>query len=178
MVLPVPSEMTATVGQILTAAEWNSNTRDGVNFLLNRPKARVYISGSFSLANGAWTQIAGGASTFTVDYDPYGLWNPSVNVFYLTSYPGPWRVHSRLEFPSNATGYRGVGFAWNSTSVDPNRESYLPANGIMGMEVNSDGNIPAGGSPYVRLMGYQSSGAPMSLTAQGEFSVAWLGPLA
>ncbi|HET8589303.1 MAG TPA: hypothetical protein VFM01_06680 [Nakamurella sp.] len=141
--------------------------------------ARVTITGSFSLTNGTWAQITGAAATFTVDYDPYSLWSPANNVFFLTSYPGLWRAHGRLVFPSNATGYRGVGFAWSSAAVDPNRETYLPAGGIMGLEANSEGSA-SGGNQYVRLMGYQSQtgGAAMALTAQGEFSVEWLGPLA
>lgn len=176
MVLPVPSEMTATVGQILTAAEWNANVQQAVNFLLNKPKARLYISGSYSLGNSTWGQITGGTSTFTVDYDPYGMWNPTYNVLYLP-YGGIWRVRGRLVFPTNGTGVRGVGFAWDAATQDQNRYTVVGANSanITSIEANSEGYLPGGGASYIRLMGFQSSGAAMALEAQGEFSVEFLG---
>lgn len=142
------------------------------------PAARVTITGSFSLANGAWTQITGGASTFTVDFDPYSLWNATSSVFYLMSYPGLWRAHGRIEFPANTTGVRGAGFAWTSATVDGNRQTIIPGTSLgNAVEVNTTGQV-SGSNQYVRLMGYQNSGAAMNLNADGEFSVEWLGPLA
>lgn len=174
--LPVPSEMTATVGQIVTAAEWNSNVRDGVNFLLNKPKARVTISGAFTLGNAAWAQITGGTSTYTVDYDPYSLWSAANNVFFFNN-PGVWRFRGRVFFPSNATGIRGVGFAVSSSTVDNNRQITVGAGGggNIFIECNSEAYIPNASNQYVRLMGYQNSGAAMALGALGEFSVEFLG---
>lgn len=171
MTYTLPVQRTWSVGDIATAAEMNANVRDSVNFLLNKPKARVYISGTFNLGNATWAQIAG---VYTVDYDPYSLWSSASSVFYFNE-PGIWRVHGRLEFPSNATGLRGAAFAWSSTSFDTNRQALGPSTGYVCTDINTEGTIPNTSNQYVRLMGYQSSGATMSLNANGEFSCEFLG---
>lgn len=143
------------------------------------PAARVTITGAHTLTtSGQWTQILGGASIFTVDYDPYSLWSTSSSVFFLMSYPGLWRARGRLVFPANGTGARGVGFAWSSAGLDSNRQvTVAGSNVITALEANTEGQV-SGSNQYVRLMGVQSSGGSMTLIANGEFSVEWIGPLA
>lgn len=170
-----PNQRTWSVGDIATAAEMNANVRDSVNFLNNTPKARMTISGAFSLSNATWMQITGGATNFTVDYDPYSLWSNASSVFYFDQ-PGVWDLRARAYFASNSTGIRGVGFAVSASTVDTGRQITISATGgNIYAECTSSVYIPNTSNQYVRLMVYQNSGSTMTLGALGEFTVAYRG---
>lgn len=53
----VPSQRTWNVGDLETAAYFNSNIRDAVNFLLNPPAAEIYSSTATSLPNATFTTL-------------------------------------------------------------------------------------------------------------------------
>lgn len=169
MVLPVPSEMTATVGQILTAAEWNSNTRDGINFLLNKPK---FVSGvqtsASSPASGSWAQVFNIGSPVI---DNYSGWASGV---YYAPLAGWYTAVMTVAWSANSTGSRGASFAVNSGTLSPPAEQTVVGAGTAICVVQGVVHAYLTAGQYLRPIMLQTSGAALSTVTTGTmFTVDW-----
>lgn len=155
MSLPVPSELTANVGDLLAAANWNSNVRDAINFLLNEPSFSVHLATAQSIPNGAATPIAWD----TVDEDNYSGYSIGSKTYTVPAGAGGrWIFASSLQWASNAAGSRAMELAgpniatwtWISASMDADGR----------MSTLWLGRLAAGAAVYVS--GYQTSGGALS----------------
>lgn len=125
--LPVPSEGTAVVGVPLTAAFWNTNVRDAINFLLNPPMCEAYqTSATTTLPAGTWTPI--GCDTNTVD--SYGGHNTSTNNSrYVGPVPGWYQANGIVAFTTGASTYNQARIAKNGNPYQRSRATGTPSTG-------------------------------------------------
>ena len=103
MVLPVPAPSTRAVSDIMTAAIWNSNVRDGINFLTGTNGA-PNISGTSTLALDATTIGTTNTLPFRIVGYAYGAGdNPGSNLPPVNI--NPWiRVKLNTSEQNVATG--------------------------------------------------------------------------
>lgn len=163
MVLPVPSEMTATVGAILTAAEWNSNVRDGINFLAQPPLFVGNQATAQSVSNAVWTAV----SIDTTVGDSYsGHSNTTNNTRYTAQVAGWYACLGSVGWAANSGGVRYGAIFVNGSENFAYFENRAAASASSAFTpVFALGYLAAGS--YVELRGYQSSGAALS-TAGGS----------
>ena len=171
MVLPVPSEMTATVGQILTAAEWNSNVRDGINFLLNPPMFVGTQATTQSIANGAW----GWLTIDTSVVDTYsGHSNTTNNMRYTAQVAGWYECTANVAWASNATGVRSVALGVNSTTpISATIFNLYPGTAGYDPICQTTYKVFLNVGDYVQGLVMQTSGAAL-LTASGASGQSFL----
>ena len=110
----VPSEMTAVAGSILTAAQWNSNVRDAVNFLITPPLFIGYQTVTQSIANAAFVPVL--FDTEIIDSD--GGHSTATNTSrYTAQTPGYYQPGGGPSLVANSTGVRWTRWAVNGTPV-------------------------------------------------------------
>jgi hypothetical protein len=178
-VATVPVEMTAVAGAVLTAAQWNSNVRDAVNFLLSPPTCELRQTVAQSIANGG----SGTAVNLdTEDIDNDGMHSTVTNTSRVTAQTaGRYQFGGGVVYAANATNRRICWWALNGTAVT-------------GSEATTAGSAVAGGSTgpaartksvflnvgdYVELVAFQDSGGVLN-TAVATFEMPsvfarWIG---
>lgn len=175
MTLPIPTEMTATVGQILTAAQWNSNVRDGVNFLANPPIFRGIQTVVQSVPNAAYTDITFDSETV----DSYGGHSISTNTARYTAQLAGWYFCTgEIVYVSNGTGRRLAGLFINGAQVDEFEAPAVAATSTHAVVAISDLQFLNVGD-FVTLASFQSSTAALSTFvsaghSQSFFDVLWV----
>lgn len=165
--LPVPSEMTAAVGGILTAAQWNSNVRDAVDFLANPPLFIGYGSTPQAVATSVFVDVA--LDTNVVD--TYGGHSTtSNNSRYVAQVAGYYDLVGQIGYPSNGTGVRSARFYVNGAVPTLEPLFQIPASASGGTDMQVSGCVYLNAGDYVELEAWQNSGSSLSLSA----SVSWL----
>lgn len=172
MARTVPSESTRSPGDGLTAAYMNSNVRDGVNFCLTPPLARIHQATTQSVTNNTWTAISFDATDWDSDS---GHSNSVNNSRYTSQVQGYYEVNF------------GAGFATNTSPI-----AAIAKNGtrIGGTGSVGGGNATPNGSArtmdvvhlnvgdYVEGYIYQTSGGTISTSVTGEnipcMNVKWI----
>lgn len=155
--------MTAVVGNILTAAQWNSNVRDAINFLTGSPIFVGYQSAAQSIPNNAFTSV--GLDTTAIDN--YGGHSNTVNNSRYTAQIAGWyETIGQTSFASNATGNRASDITVNGGAPLPRPESEF------GTDTNaSSATIFQIAAPvflnvgdFLELQALQSSGGALNTT--------------
>jgi hypothetical protein len=152
-VTDVPASHTFVDG-LATSSEANSYIRDPIQFLLNRPVARVRRTSAQSIADSTPTAI-----TFTTeDYDTANGWDSGVNPSrYTAVYPG--------KYLANATGRRGCWWRVNGTDINGS-QGMIPAGTAAAVSVVArPTHIYLGVGDYVELICYQSSTVSLNTSA-------------
>lgn len=170
MTLPVPSEMTGTVGQILTAAEWNANVRDGINFLLNRPLFVGYQATAQSVPSSTVTPFA----FDTTVVDSYsGHSNTTNNSRYTAQVAGWYRVYGITGWGSNSSGSRAAWVTVNGSVLGYSEQNAIPSGGST--ILSTSGLVYLNVGDYAQISGYQSSGSSLSTNAgSSSMTVEWI----
>lgn len=170
MTLPIPSEMTAAVGQVLTAAAWNTMVRDAVNYLLNPPIFIGYQSVSQSLATSSFTSVSLDAEVV----DPYGGHSTTTNNSrYISQIAGWYLLLGQVNYPSNATGLRANRFAINGAATTaPLNEVELGTNPSGAAIVPNFALQFLNVGDYAELQAFQNSGGALSLSSNNSFFAA------
>ncbi len=171
MPLSVPSQRTWTVSDLESAALYNSNIRDAINFLLNPPLFVGHSAGAQSVGNNAWTALA----IDTNDTDTYsGHSTVTNNSRYTGQVPGWYMCTARVGWGASATGRRGVGFALNGGTVIDLSQVFLPSMAsevlqtVYFIQLNGTGD-------YVEAVGFQDSGANLvTLVDDSQVQVLWI----
>ncbi len=172
----VPSEITWVTGQVVTAAQLNSNLRDAVNFIIAPPLAimRQTIAGSFT--TGTWTSV----TMDTEDFDRDNGHSTTTNASRYTSQTnGYYLPGGKISFAVNATGRRWTRWAVNGSEINAARVNEMSASG-------DATEVPAAArwyylnvGDYLELQGYQDSGGALStvVTTVGDqpfFNLQWM----
>jgi hypothetical protein len=106
----IPSETTAVAGTVLTAATWNANVRDAINFILAPPFAVLRQTVAQSIANAAWV----GATLDAEDLDRDNGHSTSSNTSRYTAQTAGWyAVRGAALYTANGTGSRAVAIQIN-----------------------------------------------------------------
>ena len=105
----VPAPRTWVTGEVVTAAEMNTNISDVLTFALAPPILQARQIVSQSIANST---SPGTAVTYTAeDVDSSGMHSNVTNTSRATAvYPGYYRFSGGIPYVANATGQRG-GYA-------------------------------------------------------------------
>jgi hypothetical protein len=93
----VPTPFSATAGDKLSAATWNSGVRDPLNFLLSPPRVRAYDNAGVSCVTNTETLLALNAETYDTDsmHDPVTL---NSRITFNTS--GLYQVNGMVQWQS------------------------------------------------------------------------------
>lgn len=173
MTLPVPTEVTASTNDIMSAARWNTNVRDGINYLLNVPILSCYSVGTQSVTTSTWTAL-----TFDTNvYDTYNGHSTSSNTSeYVAQVSGIYLVIVRSGWAANTTGIRGAAITVNGATVAANSPQVLMQTTSASepiVEVSALVQIPSG--QFVQGWGFQSSGGNLSTFANiSSMQAIWI----
>lgn len=173
----VPVEMSAASGAVLTAAEWNSNVRDAVNFIINRPICEVRQTSPQSVANGNTTV---GVAFDTEDIDNDGMHSTVTNTSRITAQTaGRFRVSGGVGWAAGSTNRRGCWWMVNGTANNGS-ETIGQASAA-----NSTSNCARSKSiflnvgDYAELLPFQDSGVSTNTSGttfeQPNACVHWIG---
>ncbi len=170
MPLSVPSEITWTVGQTVTAAQLNTNLRDGINYLLNPPLFIAHQAAAQSLTTATFTDL----NLDTTDLDTYAG-HSGTSPTYTFQAAGYYEVAAGLGFSTSSAGRRiglivvagGAAIAGGDGQIE-----MQPTNGGGGTTLPYVWyvNAPVGGT--VKVQGYQSSGG--ALTCALTVKIRWV----
>ena len=171
MTLPVPSQRTWSVGDVVTAAMMNANVRDAVNFLAAPPLAILTQANAQSIPATAWTPI----SLDTSVADTYSGHSNTVNNSRYTSQVGNFYfVLGMVAYASNATGDRFASIYVNGVPADQGPAS--SQNAVSGYQTLSYafGLIYLPAASYVELRAYTSTAvSTQTTTGQRSMMAAW-----
>lgn len=110
----IPSEITWVSGQVVTAAQLNSNLRDAVNFLINLPVVELQQTVAQSIPNSAFTAITWNSEQVNND----GMHSTSTNPSRITAVTtGRYLIASTVAYSSNTTGRRLTGYFINGSQL-------------------------------------------------------------
>lgn len=173
----VPSQRTWVAAETPTAAHFNTNVRDAVNFLLSPPRCRAFQGAAQTLTTATLTAVT--LDSEDTDTGPGGVADPlhstAVNTSRMTIVtPGRYRVIASSAFASNATGYRECTIKRTGTTVAQSR--HQAANGGVHIEQCVDEVLCVAGD-YIEMFAAQSSGGNLALiagTANTFLHVVWV----
>lgn len=164
----VPSETTQVAGTVLTAATWNSNVRDAINFLIAPPLAVLKQTTAQSTTSGSWTAIL----LDSEDIDRDNGHSTTTNTSRYTCQTAGWyHADYNLDW-SNASsaGIRGVSHAVNGTLT---RSVQLGA--ISGFtSLSTSAKFYLNVNDYVEMYGIQTSGGALSTQATSYVQIMWI----
>lgn len=158
--LPVPAEMTAVVGATLTAAEWNANVRDAVNFLTALPLFAASQSATQSVPTAAYTAV----SLDTETIDSYaGHSNTTNNSRYTAQVAGYYLCVGSLGFGTTTGRIGGYWSSSNGRGGGSATAVFSPAssNGFVSVTLTQILQLNVG--DYVQMNAYQNSGAAANI---------------
>lgn len=153
----VPSPATFTTGEVVTAAKLNTEIRDAVNFILNPPQVRLYLTANQSTASTTVTVLSGWTELRDSDA-MYAAGSPT-RITFNTS--GVYQVSFGIRYANNTTGYRAALIRHNDTS-DIHNVYHGPSPAI-GTTANSSFMHYFAAGDYITLAARQSSGVALDV---------------
>jgi hypothetical protein len=173
----VPSFRTWVTGEIVTAAELNSNVRDAGNFWLSVPVAELRQTVAQSIANGSVVAITFDAE----DVDTDGAHSTVTNTSRFTGQTaGRYRFSGGAAFAANATGYRQTFWRLNSATVNGSGALVPAITGVSSEVAARTMTFTLNGTTdFVELGVIQTSGGALNTAVVGAdqptMSVRWVG---
>lgn len=166
----VPSQDTASVGGKVTAALWNADVRDAVDFLLDPPRCRVTHTATVSASNTTNTAHAWD----TEDFDSDGIHSTSVNTSRLTIVTdGVYQLSGAISWAGNSTGLRYQMWFKNGASMGIDYQSVVAAGSSSTIVVPAPTAMVAlVAGDYIELVGYQNSGGSLNMNPAASYSYA------
>ena len=152
----IPSQSTVAVGDKVTAALWNDDVRDAVDFLLGVPAARV--------ARTAGTQSIPNTTTTAITYDTEvsdsdGMATLGTNADRLTCItPGLYRVTAAQHLAANATGIRYLTINKTGTAIAAHRALTI---GAYTMTLTATCLVQLAAADYITQTLYQNTGGAL-----------------
>lgn len=152
----VPSQSTVAVNQPITAALWNDDVRDAINFLLSPPQCRAYANTGTSLPNATFTAVALDGE----DGDSDAMHSTSTNNSRVTAVTaGLYLLHGQVGHDAvNTTGYRTMAIRLNGSAVIAYSDRAVPAGATIPSFTGTSCLYQLSAGDYVELIAYQSSG--------------------
>lgn len=163
----VPSEMTAVAGAVLTAAQWNSNVRDAINFIIT-PVLFIgrQASATQSTTSGSWTSITLDTNDVDRDNGHSTVTNPSRYTSHTTGY---YEVNAIISWASNSTGARATKLIVNGANVAGRAVSWQAAASLITASAVTAPVFLSSGD-YVEMQGNQVSGGALSTSINADFA--------
>jgi hypothetical protein len=171
MVLALPQQRTWTVSDLETAALFNSNIRDAVNFCLNPPLFLGYQASAQSVGNLVFTPVA--IDTNLIDtYNGHSI--VTNNPRYVAQIAGYYRLDLRIAF-TGGTGRILLGYGINNTTIVGETISALssPSSGA-----NFTDEVFLNVGDYVQMIVNQNSGGTLVVNTGAprgtQMGVTWV----
>lgn len=170
MTLPVPSQRTWSVGDVVTAAMMNANVRDAVNFLAAPPLFVGYQTAAQSIGANTWTAI----TLDTTQYDGYSGHSNTVNNSRYTAQVAGWYFVFGMAALAAGTGTRYAAIYRNGIAIDPFPASSMGAAPSVNLEY-ALGLMDLAVGDYVDLRAYTTAAVSTSVAPGGQLSMmgAW-----
>lgn len=167
--MAVPNPTTWAPGMV-TAATMNTEIRDVLNFLLDPPRARLYLTGNQSILDNTPTLIA-----WTGEYsDSRNGHSTSVNnTDYACQEDGDYRVTVTAPWASNSVGRRALTIRVlhaNATTTDYSGESKSPSF-TTPFSSNCSRTIPMIVGDKLQIRAYQNSTTTLNLSTATDDGV-------
>jgi hypothetical protein len=174
MVVALPPLTSRAAGSRITAAIYQQDITDSINFLLNPVNFTGTQSVAQSLPNSAWTAI----TLDTSQTDPYAGHSNVTNSSRYTcpaGCAGWYTVCGVVAYSPNATGFRTARIQINGAGIS-GQTSYGPNNGgAETITVTGTRDIFLNAGDYVEVAGYQSSGGALNTAVSpSPASALWL----
>ena len=169
------SPTTRSTGNVITAAQWNTDLVDNIAFLHKPPRCAVYNSASQSLTSGTRTTLTFNSEHFDTDTMHSTATNPS-RITFTTG--GCYLITAQVAIDANATGLRELVLRYNGAS-DLHSVKHA-ASASEGTILNLSVTREFGAGTYVELMARQTSGVALNaavLEGSPFFSAVWVGGL-
>lgn len=113
MSLPIPTPRTWTDDELVTPQDLNTEIRDTIEFLLNKPIFRGAPNTGNTSGNNQWTQM-----TFTyIAVDNTGLFDSSTPDQITVKVPGTYEFYAQARFFAGNDGDRRVRIRKNGTII-------------------------------------------------------------
>lgn len=184
--MAVPSQRTWVSGDTLTAAQLQSDVRNSVNFLINRPMVKVYNSAD-------WVNWAAAGTLYLTTwdsevYDTDTMHSTASNTARITfTTAGVYTIKHKLKLPIPGTAWGGssrIQTEWRlngtGTSIDINLSNPNDANVATGHTHAFD--YKAAAADYIELYAGFTAGGPAAInpalvsgSAQTVASALWIG---
>ena len=170
MTLPVPSQRTWSVGDIVTAAMMNANVRDAVNFLVQPPLFVGYQATAQAIPATAWTAINLDSSVA----DTYSGHSNTVNNSRYTAQVAGWYFMFGMAALAPGTGIRYAGFFTSGAQVAQQpADSQSAPSGAPNLQLAAGLQYLTVGS-YVDLRAYTTAAVNTNVTtAQQSMMGLW-----
>jgi len=159
-VATVPTTDTVSVGEKITAANYNTYTRDAVAFLIAPPRTSVYQTATTTCTTGVATTILFDTET----YDTDTMHSTSSNTGRITATTtGLYTVYAQVCMASNATGTRTLALVKNGATTIANArlQSVIATNAYVDLEVD----VQLTATDYVEVTMTQTSGGNLATVA-------------
>lgn len=168
----VPSETTVVAGSVLTAATWNSNVRDALNFLLAPPFAVMTQGTAQSIANNTWTSVLW--DTESLDRDN-GHSTTSNTSRYVAQTAGWYSSKTTQPLKSGTSAAIAAAFAVNGAASRFSKEQ------ITGVYIvpHTSTDVYLNLNDYLEVQVYQGTGAAVNTGGDGSdgpprWSIRWV----
>jgi len=167
MAVPNPQTWSSVM---VTVATMNTEVRDVLNFLLDPPRARLYLTGSQSILNNTPTLIA-----WTGEYTDSRNGHSTVtnNTDLTIAENGDYRVTVTAPWADNATGRRALTIRVlhaNATTTDYSGDSKSPGAAAAFTNVASR-TIPMVAGDKLQIRAFQTSGGTLNLSTATDDGV-------
>jgi len=178
--MAVPSQGTVAVGDKITASLWNSDVRDGVDFLLSPPTCKVYKTANQSIPDSAYSCLTWNAELFDTD-TMHSNTSSNSRVTFTTA--GIYQVTLTCLWANNAVGFRYHTIEKNGTTTYNSGTNIIEpfvigALGATHAGANINFLSPFNAGDYIQVFVYQNSGGAVNLAgvsdAHSSLSALWV----
>lgn len=156
---------TFTTGNVLTAAQMNTNVRDNTNYLFDQPMAVVSDNGvGPSIANNTITNLTMG---LTILSSP-GITIALATAKFTPTFAGTYQTWANFTWAANATGVREQGILQSSDATYIAYGVATPGvNAKWGVSISGVSSVLNGSTHFLQLQVAQSSGGALAVIGDG-----------
>lgn len=176
----VPETKTTWTNDVdaLDTTNLHAYLRDPIQFLMNKPAARLRQTSGQTPADNTWTAITFEVEDWDTDPDGIGGHSTVTNTSrYTARYPGLYRLAGATVWTSNSTGSRGARWAVNGSTLNGSEISIPTVSGGVAAVPARSMLVTLAEGDYVELEGRQTSGGSLATyvgaLAQSSADIVW-----
>lgn len=171
----VSTPVTATT---ISVSSFGSKVTDDLDYLaVSKPNCRVYNSATIShTTSGVYQALTFNSERYDKGAGSHSTVSNTGRLTVPTGCAGVYRIFGCITFAANATGARGIAIRLNGTTYLVAHTTAAFASVDCSMAITTNYSLAVG--DYVELMGFQSSGAALNMSLNGniapEFGWEWV----
>lgn len=169
----IPSEITWTTNQIVSAAQLNANLRDAINFIITPPLCILRQTVAQSIGSAGATPILFDSEDIDRDNGHSTTTNTSR---YTAQTAGYYHVDAIVAWASNTTGARWSFLSINGTAANGRVTMLAPSASLA--ETPVSGTVFLNVGDYLELQGRQDSGGSLNTSVaaphQSSMTIRWV----